>query len=644
MFQLKAMGLVTLLAFGTPLSAESLSLGIQRQLFEQAERLADTPKNPNFLLLKSQLKDYPLYPYLEYEALKDRLSSADKAEIDTFLKANQDSVVGEQLLRRWLGKLAEGQRWQDYLAYYQPSESLEHRCHQANALVQTGKAADGYALAPDLWLRGDELPDACDPLFKSWLSSPGFEQDLIWQRIALAMDKGNIGLANALKNRLKDKDKNWVDTWVAIYRKPDQALEKLASTGNHPYKGQMVSSAARRLVQDDALAGIKLWQQAQKLYELSAEVQDYTNRKLATSLLRAPETEAWEYLLSIKPLGKDDELRPQLIRAALYRQQWPQALEWLSQLPEAEQQDERWQYWKARALDATGQKEAAQTLFHKLSGERSYYGFLAADLENRDYKLAHAETPVSAEAKAQVDANPAIQRAGEFLALGRKAQAKREWRQVQKSLSQSELMAAASLAKKWGWLDQAIFTLAKTDYWDDLELRFPVEHKDGVLQQAQTQDLNPAWIYGVIRQESAFDAAVVSHAGAVGLMQLMPATAKLVAGKLKKKAPGKSELTDPDLNIQLGSNYLRDVLDQLYGNPVLATAAYNAGPSRVKRWLPETDMPADIWVELIPFSETRTYVQRVFTYASIYDYRLQQPALRISVRMPLIKGKKALQG
>ena len=281
-----------------------------------------------------------------------------------------------------------------------------------------------------------------------------------------------------------------------------------------------------------------------------------------------------------------------------------------------------------------GRQPEAEALYSALAEERSYYGFLAADRIGVPYNLYHAEVPASAAELSEMRHRPGIQRAHELYRLGRMTDARREWRFVTRTLDRRGLQVAAKLADRWDWHDRAIFTLAKTEYWDDLSLRFPLTHRSQIETQARDAELDSAWVFAVVRQESAFMPDARSHAGALGLMQLMPATAKDQARRMQPRPSWqRRHLLEPDNNIRLGAAYLSRVYQDLYRHPVLATAAYNAGPGRVKRWLPDSDLPADLWIEMIPFSETRTYVRRVMTYTVIYEHRLQNEPTRISERL-----------
>jgi soluble lytic murein transglycosylase len=258
---------------------------------------------------------------------------------------------------------------------------------------------------------------------------------------------------------------------------------------------------------------------------------------------------------------------------------------------------------------------------------------MAADRVGADYHLDHIETPVDPQISEQIAAMPAVRRARELFHLERWVDARREWQSATADMEPAQLKAAAKIAEQKGWHDRAIFTLARTGYWDDLELRFPLEHTELVERNADRNGIDEAWIFAVMRQESAFMHNARSHAGAMGLMQLMPATARAVARDLKLKPPRRHDLLQPETNIALGSTYLRQMKERLGDSAIFATAAYNAGPHRIPRWLPEQVLPADIWIELIPFRETRRYLERVLAYTAIYESRMGLSPTRLERRL-----------
>ena len=625
-------------------ASESLLDSSRQKLFLAAEKAIDSNNQALYRQLQPSMKEYPLYPYLEYRQLKRSLSSARPEDVATFLDDYADTPLAGLLRKRWLNQLASRKQWPEYLRFYDPADgNISRRCHYLNALLQTGHKEQAFAQVEPLWLHGRSRPKACDPVFQAWHKAGHLTTDLVWQRIGLAMNKGQVKLVGYLKKQLPAEDRPWADLWIQLRNKPELALTSKRLQREHPMRQTLLRYAAMRKANRDPLGALGFWKKLQQQYSFTPLDKQLVERKLADRLIREQDPLAWQFLQQIEPCSHDTKLQETRLRAALYRQQWDQVLAWIDRLPEDSRQSERWRYWRARALEQTGNRKAANELYASLAGERSFYGFLAADHIGAPYNLKQQPAPVSSELLSRVAELPGVLRAKELIALKRWPDARRERRFLTRRMSDEEIMAAAKIAQSWEWHDQAIFTLARSGYWDDLELRFPLEHHKTVRANAGKRDLDVSWVYGVIRQESAFNPSVRSHAGAIGLMQLMPATARHVARKLlkRKRSPSRRDLANPDINIELGTTYLSNVLERLEQNPVLATAAYNAGPHRVSRWLPEQQLPADVWIELIPFRETRQYVERVFTYAVIYDHRRQEEIVRISQRLQPVHGASA---
>ena len=240
-------------------------------------------------------------------------------------------------------------------------------------------------------------------------------------------------------------------------------------------------------------------------------------------------------------------------------------------------------------------------------------------------------------------ARPGIQMAKELFTMGETLAARRQWTWVTRQMNNRQLQVAALLARHWGWHDRAILTMGKTDQLDDLELRFPILYRDMVEDSAQKSKIDASWVYGILRQESAFVTDARSGAGALGLMQLMPQTGRQTGRLLNLNINSNSAILKIENNLRLGAGYLKNVLDVNRGHQVLATASYNAGPSRVKEWLPDDDgLDADMWVESIPFTETRNYVKNVLGYTVVYAYRLGNAPVRLQQRMgPILPSRAA---
>lgn len=608
----------------------------ERARFEAARKAFQAGQTERYRTLADGLRDYPLYPYLRYAELSAALPRARDADVRAFLDAYPGSPLADRLHRNWLAHLARQHQWQRFLAFYDPAlASVELQCQYLHATRTQPPAPEWLDAVEALWTVGKSQPDACDPVFKILTASPRMTADLVWARIGLAMQENAPSLASYLARMLPAGERKWVDVWREVHQRPASAQNHPALRQDTPRTREILAHAVQRLARSDADAAWDWWLALRETHAFTPEQQAQIQRgaALQAAIKRLPS--GHERLAEVPEAARDRSLRDWQARSALLHQEWRALLYAIDSMPADERQADEWRYWRAWSLAEIGETETAQTLFAELAGERSYHGFLAADRLGQDYRMRHQPIPAAPDELAALQrAHPGLARAGELLRLNEIYDARREWAYAIRDLGPRELELAAVLAHRWDWHDRAIITAGRSGNLDDLELRFPVLHAQQVKRAAAKLDIDPSWIMGVMRQESAFMRDARSPAGALGLMQLMPATGSQVARMLKLPAPNASTLLQADTNITLGSNYLRHTLDSL-GNEVLATAAYNAGPHRVRRWLPEdTAVPTPLWVDTIPFSETRGYVRAVMAFATVYDERLQRPVTPLRARMP----------
>lgn len=615
----------------------------QRSAFLAAEQALEQGDRRRFSRLKQSLKNYPLLPYLEYEALRHDLPTASPHRVRRFLERHADTPLAGRLRAAWLKQLAEKKDWKGYLAFYTPARDTVRRCNHLHALIETGQASAAFRKVEPLWLSGRSQPDACDPVFDAWRKAGHLSRALIWKRAGLAMKQGRVGLVRYLRRLLPKKDRAWLSTWIQVRKNPTLVGNAKLFREAHQARETILAYGIKRLAGRDLEEAQRQWRAISGRYPFSPRQKREIEHRLAFALTYSDAPDALDRLDAL-PLTQDDLLlHQQRIRAALRRQDWKRVAAWIDALPAKTRSTSQWRYWRARAVEARGRKDEAKPLYADIARERSYYGFLAADRIGRRYRLGNSPVHVAPEIMQAIEKRPAIQRAHELFLLDRMREARSEWEQAIRRFDQTKLRAAARLAHAWHWHDQAITTLARAREWDDLELRFPLAHRDRVEAQARQHRLDPAWLFALMRQESAFMSDARSAAGAMGLMQLMPSTARSVARRLKHRLRRNDQLFEPATNIRLGTAYLNTLLQRMAESPILATASYNAGPRRVQHWLPSESIPPDVWIETIPYRETRRYVQRVLTYTVIYEDRLGIPITPLEKRMrPFTQGLPSL--
>ena len=597
-----------------------------RKLFLQAEKALDSGKDARYFLLADQLEEYPLYPYLQYRWLKKHLDR--ERQVKHFLQEHGSSRYANALKRKWLYHLANKGQWQTFLQYYSTTSDKSLNCYYHRAQFKTGDKQAALEGAKQLWAVGYSQPKVCDPLFTELKKSSAFNQDLFWQRFIAAMQNNKTSLAKYVKSLMTAGDQQTAELWLNLHSKPESYIPELLGRPETAQAPLMFSHAIERLARNDIYQAIDLWDDNKQRFDISKEDIDRLEKNLALKLAYKNDSDACDRLAQLN--ASDHKSQASRTRIALYEQDWPRVVAAIEDMDIESQRLEKWQYWLARAYQETGRPIQAHELLSELSTKRDFYGYLAADRLNREYQLANNPLDVTAEEIADIKNRREFLAAHEFMVLDRENDAKLQWWHALRLLDKSKYPAAAKLAQQWQWDEIAIFTIAKVKYWDDVELRFPLSYSDKIQQNAELQDLNPVILYGLIRRESAFNKDARSPSGARGLMQIMPQTGMQIAKDLHEHWSGKNSLYDPVKNLKYGAYYYQKLLNQFNGHYALALAAYNAGPNRVKQWLPDESIPADIWIETIPFRETREYVTTVLVYSMIYQQRMNTDELTMA--------------
>ena len=588
-----------------------------------------------FKMLHARLDGYILRGYLDYESLKNRVAMTPTADIERFLEENSQAPISDLIRQKWLPILARRGDWDTFLKEYQDIEDEpELQCLRLSHLLKTSELqAPLMVEAEKLWLTGKPLPASCDPVFAAWRKAGHMTSDKVWARIRLAMESRNLQLAGYLARYLDPSERVWVSRWQAMHRDPVRQLHHIAYPVETPVARMIITHGIVRLAYRDPEEAMAQWQRLKEQYQFFGEDENYVLRYISILAAQDQLPQALQWLSAVSADPGDETLLLWRVKTALRTGQWEMAKRFIAGLSEEQQQDGRWRYWTARILEATGDRDQARAIYESLAQDRSYYGFLAADRIGAEYSMQHESVDATPEEVSAMLARPGIQMAQELYIMGQVIDARRQWSWATRNMNNRELAVAAVIARQWGWHDRAILTVARSDQQDDLELRFPVLYRDVIETNASRYGVDPSWVYGVVRQESAFVPDARSQSGALGLMQLMPSTGRHAGRKINISIRSSQALLNIENNLRLGVSYLKDVLGRNNGNEVLATASYNAGPNRVNSWMPEKAMDADIWVETIPFSETRDYVKNVMSYTTVYDYRLGSHPERLSNRM-----------
>ena len=592
--------------------------------YQQTLKLLSYKQFDQAHLQMAKLAGHPLYPYLLKEDLEQRIKRYPYTEVEQFLSTYGDTIAGRQFRHQWLTALAKSQRWDTYLKDYKnQSGNKKLTCWYIEALHQSGYSQLALEKTADVWLDEGSLPSACNGNFRRWQQAGLKTDQLVWQRLTMALNANNMRLASYLKRRASAQLSPDARRLYSVHNRPALLKDAAQHITGSEHDAEIISHGLSILAYQQPDLTTQLWQDYQRFNILSDQQNSAIRQHISRQMIASGDEKALSWLIMNDPNASDPYLLEWRIRLAIKNQQWSDVKRWTQLLPEDLQQQPRWQYWLAKSyLHFDELRNTGDELLSGLANQRHYYGFLAAQSLGVPYQFNHSALD-SEIAPSTILSIPGIQRAQAFFKLNNAVQARREWRSVAVQLEQPQLLAATALAHQWGWHQQAILTTLKAQHFDDLDIRFPLAHRDSIFTQASSTDIKPEWIYAITRQESAFASDAFSSAGAEGLMQLKPSTAKQLARSLGMSYK-KYDLFNENKNITLGSHYLQRLLSRFNGNRILATAAYNAGPYRLNRWLSKQQKTVDydVWIETLPFYETRDYVQNVLAFSVIYGHQL----------------------
>jgi soluble lytic murein transglycosylase len=617
--------------------AQSAALDDAFLAARDAARIGDSKKLDQ---IAPRFQGHLLEPYVQYWRLRIRFEARDAEEIRRYINTNRDTPLSDNVRRDWLKVLGRNAQWETFNAELQAlaGEDMEVTCYA----LQARSRVDTLALreARPLWFVARNLPDSCNTLFDALLEAQQLSEEDVWTRVRLALEAGQVGLANRVAGWLPKGQAPDARTLTAISGNPAAYLNDLRSDLKTRASRETAIFAVHRLARTSPSQAVAQWSKLSSRF--TDEERGYVWGMLGYfgAMRHDPAALDWYARAS----GMSDLQLGWKVRAALRAKRWPEVQAAIDAMTPKEAEDPAWRYWKARALKASGRETEAVALLKPLSAEFNFYGQLAIeDLGGGVQSPPQAYKPVEQDIAA-VAARPGIQRALALFRLDVRLEAVREWLWAIRGMTDRQFLAAAEVARRNAVYDRAINTADRTVFEHDFAMRYLAPYRDQLKAAARQVDLDEAWVNGLIRQESRFIAQAKSRVGAGGLMQLMPATAKWVAGKIGLKDWHWSQVSDVETNLSLGTYYLKHVLDTLDGSPVLASAAYNAGPGRARAWRADQVMEAAVYAESIPFNETRDYVKKVMAnssyYANNFSQQMQSLKARIGVIEPRVRDRE----
>lgn len=542
---------------------------------------------------------------------------------------DSDTPLAQKLREKWLYQLARQKDWVSFSKHYKNSADINLQCFAQIANYNEGKTLEALAATRVLWLSGDSQPPACNTLFDLMVKNDNFDERLINQRIILALDKRNLPLARFLLKQYKQPRLKDEQLLVAIYQNPSR-INQLERGDLHDF---FYLFGLKRMVTTNMEQAIKYWQSTKTKQFLSEAQQQAFLSHLALYKAMRNHEDAPFWFAKIKPVFYNEVLLDWQIRLALKRQQWAE----VEKLVKHSQDKDKpcWQYWLARALEARGDNLKAQEIYLSIAKTRHYYGFLASMRLNKTPNFEN-ESPVDNMSLLK----PYQSFTNNIKSLYNSKQELQASRLLNDFISELPKTDKSALvywiANDLQWHGKSVYLSNTDDLNNQLSLRFPVIYRNAINQYSKNYHIPQEFIYAIIRQESGFRDDVVSPAGARGLMQVMPNTASVVAKHERIAYADKNQLFSSEKNINIGVAYLKQLTTRYDHHPVLIAAAYNAGPSQVNYWLknhPPKEM--DIWIDTLPWHETRNYLKNIIAFYAVYQYRLQQKSNLHTFMKPL---------
>lgn len=596
-----------------------------RETFRKAYEQVDDPtakRRPD----SEALRNYPLYPYLQAARIRraladagDELGSVDQ-RAQTFITYYENEPVGKGLRRVWLTSLAERAHWQQFLDQYRANladDALE--CQSFTARIELERTNDLAPLIAKRWLTPRSLPD-CERAFEWMRAQNALTPELIEQRARMALKEANSGFAREIAAFLPADRAAPVLQWASLLEDPQRQIEALIAAPATTVEDEALLAGWTRYARRDRDLAMRRFDAFTRARGFTETTASRYALALALALSWDRSKDALRYFDRVAAVDLDDYALEWAARAAIWSSDWRRLANTIAAMSDTQRGLTRWRYWAARAAEHNDDAKLARQLYESTLTDDNYYSVAAASRLGQTF-APHPERLVIDDGQLkEIERLPALVRARELFFSEMRDLANQEWAYGYDMLPQLARPQAVQLAARWGWHDQAIMTAAQLRLFNDYTLLYPQPFDREVRAAAELSKLPRELIYGVMRQESLYRTDAVSSAGARGLLQMVPDTARRTARAWQQPKPSDDALFDPNVAIVLGAAQIRTLLDRFGGQTVVALAAYNAGPNAAGRWIPPQPVEADVWIENIPYNETRTYVQRILWHNLVFNW------------------------
>lgn len=620
-----------------------ISRADQEQDFMAARAAFAAGKVAELERVAQRLQDSPLEPYVTYYRLRLHWDEANTRPVHEYLAREEDTPVIDQFRGEWLKQMAKKQRWDEFAAEYPYliNADAELTCH-AIAWQRMQDEALALRAARKQWFAGAKA-DSCGPVFEVAIRRGVITPQDVVQRMRTLLEANNVNDAKKLVRHLPQAMRPALAELDEAKRNPQRYLQrvKLADAGDG--RRMVALFALHRLARQSVTPAHVQWQRLESHFPVGER--QYFHGLLAFEAARQHDPRALEWYAAAEDAVLDLQQLAWRVRAALREQDWHAVWEGITAMPQEQQNEAAWRYWKARALIVLGHPDDAEVLLAPLSREYHFYGQLAAEELGASPAagIMTASFQPSPDEVAGMEARPEVRRTVLLYQMGLRTEAMKEWDWAMRGLDDRELLVAAEVARRNEMYDRSINAAIRTVSLHDFNLRYPAPYRDALRVSLDEHDVEEAWVYGLMRQESRFVTHAKSNVGAAGLMQIMPDTARWAARRIGLKGYRKGLIHQLDVNLRLGTYYMKSVYSRFEDNPVLASAAYNAGPTRANRWRGGVPLEGAIYAETIPFDETRDYVKKVMSNTIYYAKLFGHPAESLKQRLGVVGTNRPVQ-